>query len=88
MREESPVAVGADPRAGEPVATAEDATSGCAWAYRARLLRIAASDSRRGPGQVMPAVGAALADLVGAALEAALAIARAEVGGQVPRGSR
>src|SRR5690606_9938817 len=82
VREELLVAVGADPRAGEPVATAEDATSRMRRAYRARLLRIAASDLAAGdPGQVMPAVGAALADLAGAALEAALAIARAEVGG-------
>src|SRR5690606_41882910 len=82
VREELLVAVGAAPRAGEPVATAEDATSRMRRAYRARLLRIAASDLAAGdPGQVMPAVGAALADLAGAALEAALAIARAEVGG-------
>ncbi|MCF4122516.1 bifunctional [glutamine synthetase] adenylyltransferase/[glutamine synthetase]-adenylyl-L-tyrosine phosphorylase [Antribacter sp. KLBMP9083] len=48
-------------------------------AYRARLLRIAATDvTAPEPQVVLPAVAAALADLAGAALEGALAIARAE----------
>lgn len=48
-------------------------------AYRARLLRIAATDvTAPEPQLVLPAVAAALADLAGAALEGALAIARAE----------
>ena len=48
-------------------------------AYRARLLRIAATDvTAPEPTAVLPAVAAALADLAAAALEAALAVARSE----------
>lgn len=48
-------------------------------AYRARLLRIAATDvTAPDPMVVLPAVAAALADLAAAALEGALAVARAE----------
>lgn len=48
-------------------------------AYRRRLLRIAAADLvAPEPTAVLPAVGAALADLAAAALEAALALARGE----------
>lgn len=48
-------------------------------AYRRRLLRIAAADLvAPDPMAVLPAVGAALADLAAAALEAALALARGE----------
>ncbi|WP_369374392.1 bifunctional [glutamine synthetase] adenylyltransferase/[glutamine synthetase]-adenylyl-L-tyrosine phosphorylase [Promicromonospora sp. Populi] len=48
-------------------------------AYRARLLRIAATDvTAPDPTAVLPAVAAALADLAAAALEGALAIARSE----------
>ncbi|GGI12175.1 bifunctional [glutamine synthetase] adenylyltransferase/[glutamine synthetase]-adenylyl-L-tyrosine phosphorylase [Isoptericola cucumis] len=50
-------------------------------AYRSRLLRVAASDlTADDPLARLPAVAAALADLAAAALEAALAVARAEVG--------
>ncbi|WP_125777406.1 bifunctional [glutamine synthetase] adenylyltransferase/[glutamine synthetase]-adenylyl-L-tyrosine phosphorylase [Antribacter gilvus] len=49
-------------------------------AYRARLLRIAATDvTAPDPAAVLTAVAAALADLAAAALEAALAIARSEL---------
>ncbi|MGN6238224.1 MAG: bifunctional [glutamine synthetase] adenylyltransferase/[glutamine synthetase]-adenylyl-L-tyrosine phosphorylase, partial [Cellulosimicrobium cellulans] len=49
-------------------------------AYRERILRIAATDlTVTDPLTRMPAVGAALADLAAAALEGALAIARAEL---------
>ncbi|MFI8523178.1 bifunctional [glutamine synthetase] adenylyltransferase/[glutamine synthetase]-adenylyl-L-tyrosine phosphorylase [Promicromonospora sukumoe] len=48
-------------------------------AYRARLLRIAATDvTAPDPRAVLPAVAAALADLAAAALEGALAVARSE----------
>ncbi|MCP2265960.1 bifunctional [glutamine synthetase] adenylyltransferase/[glutamine synthetase]-adenylyl-L-tyrosine phosphorylase [Promicromonospora thailandica] len=48
-------------------------------AYRARLLRIAATDvTAPDPTAVLPAVAAALADLAAAALEGALAVARSE----------
>lgn len=48
-------------------------------AYRRRLLRIAAADLvAPDPLEVLPAVGAALADLAAAALESALALARGE----------
>lgn len=51
-------------------------------AYRRELVRIAATDlSSEDPSEVMPAVGAALADLAGAAIEGALHIARREVPG-------
>src|SRR5690606_36631691 len=48
-------------------------------AYRRRLLRIAAAElTSAKPLSLLPAVGAALADLAAAAHEAALALARAE----------
>jgi glutamate-ammonia-ligase adenylyltransferase len=86
-------AVDADPEAGEPVAgthvpadpagTAENGppsyTDRLRRAYRARLLRIAATDvTAPDPTAVLPAVAAALADLAAAALEGALAVARAD----------
>ena len=86
-------AVDADPDAEEPVAgihvpddpvaPAEDQppsyTDRLRRAYRARLLRIAATDvTAPDPTAVLPAVAAALADLAAAALEGALAIARSE----------
>ncbi|MDH2442344.1 bifunctional [glutamine synthetase] adenylyltransferase/[glutamine synthetase]-adenylyl-L-tyrosine phosphorylase [Amnibacterium sp. CER49] len=50
-------------------------------AYRRELLRIAAWDLEQVSGtEALEPVAAALADLAGAALEAALAVARAEVG--------
>ncbi|WP_454858170.1 bifunctional [glutamine synthetase] adenylyltransferase/[glutamine synthetase]-adenylyl-L-tyrosine phosphorylase [Promicromonospora soli] len=86
-------AVDADPDAEEPVAgtrtPAEPVVPGedqppsytdrLRRAYRARLLRIAATDvTAPDPTAVLPAVAAALADLAAAALEGALAIARSE----------
>ena len=87
-------AVGADPEADVPVAAAPDAGPGEGWpdadartttdalrrAYRARLLVIAADDlTASEPLTRLPVVGAALADLASAALEAALAVARADL---------
>ncbi|MFC8798479.1 bifunctional [glutamine synthetase] adenylyltransferase/[glutamine synthetase]-adenylyl-L-tyrosine phosphorylase [Promicromonospora sp. NPDC057138] len=86
-------AVDADPEAEEPVAgvhgpAGSTASSGdqspsytdrLRRAYRARLLRIAATDvTAPDPTAVLPGVAAALADLAAAALEGALAIARSE----------
>ncbi len=89
-------AVGADPDSDAPVAAgvpasddgdgwpdpaARTATDALRRAYRARLLRIAATDlTCADPLSQLPGVGAALADLASAALEGALAVARAEVG--------
>ncbi|MBD8077525.1 bifunctional [glutamine synthetase] adenylyltransferase/[glutamine synthetase]-adenylyl-L-tyrosine phosphorylase [Cellulosimicrobium arenosum] len=75
-------AVDADPDAPVPVAAEPGpaAVDGMRRAYRERLLRIAATDlTVVDPLSRMPGVGAALADLAGAALEAALAIARSEL---------
>jgi glutamate-ammonia-ligase adenylyltransferase len=89
-------AVGADPESSLPVAAeppadpdatpawpdagARTATDALRRAYRARLLRIAATDlTADDPQVVLPGVGAALADLAAGALDAALAVARAEV---------
>ncbi|GAA1739050.1 bifunctional [glutamine synthetase] adenylyltransferase/[glutamine synthetase]-adenylyl-L-tyrosine phosphorylase [Isoptericola hypogeus] len=88
-------AVGADPHADVPVAADPGGEPGAGWpdagaatttdalrrAYRARLLQIAASDlTAADPLSRLSAVAAALADLAAAALEGALAVARAEVG--------
>ncbi|PZR53900.1 bifunctional [glutamine synthetase] adenylyltransferase/[glutamine synthetase]-adenylyl-L-tyrosine phosphorylase [Xylanimonas oleitrophica] len=89
VRAELLAAVGADPEATAPVAGAapgqwpddgaRTATDALRRAYRARLLRIAAEDlTADEPLTVLPAVASALADLAAAALEAALAVARAE----------
>ncbi|GGO73295.1 bifunctional [glutamine synthetase] adenylyltransferase/[glutamine synthetase]-adenylyl-L-tyrosine phosphorylase [Nonomuraea cavernae] len=70
-------AVGAEPGDDEPRATVADALVALRVAYRGRLLHLAARDLT---GQAtLPEVTAELSDLAGAALEAALAIARAEV---------
>ncbi|MDP4506157.1 bifunctional [glutamine synthetase] adenylyltransferase/[glutamine synthetase]-adenylyl-L-tyrosine phosphorylase [Nonomuraea turcica] len=70
-------AVGADPDAPEPVATGERTLVALRVAYRGRLTHLAARDLT---GQAsLQEVMAELSDLAGAALEAALAIARAEV---------
>ncbi|WP_029253625.1 bifunctional [glutamine synthetase] adenylyltransferase/[glutamine synthetase]-adenylyl-L-tyrosine phosphorylase [Paraoerskovia marina] len=77
-------AVGADPEADVPVASlgGDDGADAMRRAYRARLLRIGASDvTASDPLACLPAVAAALADLASAALEAALAVARADVEG-------
>jgi glutamate-ammonia-ligase adenylyltransferase len=90
-------AVGADPDAAVPMAAsgtgdapgwpdagARTATDALRRAYRARLLRIAAADlTCADPLSQLPGVAAALADLAAAALEGALAVARAELGEQV-----
>lgn len=72
-------AVGADPAAAEPVALAGDALVALRVAYRRRLLALAGRDLI-GAADVAE-VAAELADLAAAALEAGLAIARAEVPG-------
>ncbi|MFN8076205.1 MAG: bifunctional [glutamine synthetase] adenylyltransferase/[glutamine synthetase]-adenylyl-L-tyrosine phosphorylase [Kineosporiaceae bacterium] len=79
-------AVGADPHAAEPVAAVsrERAHDVLRVAYRQILLEIAGRDlTAADPTAVMPRVGHELADLAAAALDAALAIARAEL----PQGS-
>ncbi|WP_084965645.1 bifunctional [glutamine synthetase] adenylyltransferase/[glutamine synthetase]-adenylyl-L-tyrosine phosphorylase [Thermoactinospora rubra] len=71
-------AVGADPEAERPRATAGDALNALRVAYRGRLLSLAGRDLL---GETaFPEVTGELSDLAGAALEAALAVARAEVG--------
>ncbi|MDM7831466.1 bifunctional [glutamine synthetase] adenylyltransferase/[glutamine synthetase]-adenylyl-L-tyrosine phosphorylase [Cellulomonas edaphi] len=75
-------AVGADAAADVPVAALVGAPGIDAMrrAYRTRLLRIAAADlTASDPLTRLPAVAAALADLAAAALEAALALARASL---------
>jgi glutamate-ammonia-ligase adenylyltransferase len=78
-------AVGADPEAAEPVAALATAGSGAALdalrvTYRRLLLAIAGHDlAAPDPAAAEPAVSGALADLAAGALEAALAIARAEL---------
>jgi len=74
--------VGADPAADVPVAEPGGPAGVDAMrvAYRTRLVRIAAADLvAEDPAQTMPQVAAALADLAAAALEASLALARAEM---------
>ncbi|MEW9548868.1 bifunctional [glutamine synthetase] adenylyltransferase/[glutamine synthetase]-adenylyl-L-tyrosine phosphorylase [Nonomuraea sp. NPDC050783] len=70
-------AVGADPAAPEPVATADDALVALRVAYRGRLMHLAARDLT-GETSLQDVMGE-LSDLAAAALEAALAIARAEL---------
>jgi len=80
------VATGADPEAAVPVAAGRPAAGHLdSWrrAYRRELLLIAADDlTAREPHALQPQVAAALADLAAAALEGALALARAELGDQ------
>ncbi|MEO3823406.1 bifunctional [glutamine synthetase] adenylyltransferase/[glutamine synthetase]-adenylyl-L-tyrosine phosphorylase [Actinomadura sp. B10D3] len=76
-RDELLAAVGADPSADEPVASAPDPLLALRVAYRRRLLALAGRDLI-GIADVAD-VAAELADLASAALEAGLAIARAEV---------
>ncbi|MDV5999003.1 [glutamine synthetase] adenylyltransferase / [glutamine synthetase]-adenylyl-L-tyrosine phosphorylase [Kocuria rhizophila] len=73
--------VGADPEADTPVArlTGAEAQKALRTAYRRGLTRVAVRDvGALDPVEHMPAVGRQLADLAGAALEAALAVARAQ----------
>lgn len=82
VRAELLEAVGADADVAVPVASAagSDVVDSLRRAYRRRLLRIAATDLvSPEPLSILPAVAAALADLAAAALEAALAVARAEL---------
>ncbi|WP_272878575.1 bifunctional [glutamine synthetase] adenylyltransferase/[glutamine synthetase]-adenylyl-L-tyrosine phosphorylase [Rothia nasimurium] len=75
-------AVGADPAASAPVAqlTGKEAYTALRVAYRRHLTELAIYDlTSFAPVQFMPTVGRLLADLAAAALEGALAIARAEV---------
>ncbi|MFB9954151.1 bifunctional [glutamine synthetase] adenylyltransferase/[glutamine synthetase]-adenylyl-L-tyrosine phosphorylase [Cellulomonas denverensis] len=78
VRAELLTAVGADPDADVPVASGT--ADHLRRAYRRRLLRIAATDlTSTEPLTLLPGVAAAIADLAAAALEAALAVARAEL---------
>ncbi len=81
LRRELLTAVGADPDAAVPVADA-DASDALRLAYRRALLRIAARDlTASAPADVVASVGAELADLADATVEAALAVARASTPG-------
>lgn len=74
-------AVGADPASAAPVATIDgtDGVDALRRHYRRRLLQVAAVDlTSEDPPGIMPQIGATLADLAGAAVEAALAVARAD----------
>jgi glutamate-ammonia-ligase adenylyltransferase len=75
-------AVGADPGAAIPIATLdlETGTDALRIGYRRRLLSLAARDlAASDPLSVVQAVARELADLAAAALEAALALARADL---------
>jgi glutamate-ammonia-ligase adenylyltransferase len=77
--------VQADPRASRPVAgiTGTEAYGALRTAYRRGVVDLAVKDlCAADPLDFMPAVGAELADLAGAAIEAALAVARAEAAEQ------
>ncbi|WP_457971839.1 bifunctional [glutamine synthetase] adenylyltransferase/[glutamine synthetase]-adenylyl-L-tyrosine phosphorylase [Arthrobacter sp. D1-17] len=77
--------VQADPRASRPVAgiTGPEAYEALRTAYRRGVVDLAVKDlCAADPLDFMPAVGAELADLAGAAIEAALAVSRAEAGAQ------
>jgi glutamate-ammonia-ligase adenylyltransferase len=76
-------AVGADPDADPPVARGSDIAvlDALRVAYRRRLLVLAARDLAE--GLTVDDVAAELADLAAAALDAALAVARAELGPEV-----
>ncbi len=74
-------AVGADPASSIPVAglPRDEAIGAMRVAYRRLLLRVAAVDlASSDPRALLPEVVSALADLAGAALDAGLAIARAQ----------
>ncbi len=74
-------AVGADPTAAVPVARVPSpkGIDALRVEYRRRLLRVAAEDlSTPKPTEILPAVAEAIADLASAALEAGLALARAD----------
>lgn len=78
-------AVQADPRSARPVAalTGTEAYVALRTAYRRGVVDLAVKDlCAADPLDFMPAVGAELADLAGAAIEAALAVSRAEAAEQ------
>ncbi|MDO4888386.1 MAG: bifunctional [glutamine synthetase] adenylyltransferase/[glutamine synthetase]-adenylyl-L-tyrosine phosphorylase [Actinomycetaceae bacterium] len=78
------VAVGADPGAAHPVATAgaHEAINAMRAHYFTRILAVAAADlTSLDPCAAMPRVAASISHIVGGALEAALAIARGQVAG-------
>jgi glutamate-ammonia-ligase adenylyltransferase len=80
LRADLLTAVGADPAAELPVATAEDPLDTLRVAYNRRLLSLAGRDlAAPDPLSVVPLVARELADMASAALEAALAIARSEL---------
>lgn len=77
--------VGADPRAARPVASATgtEAYAALRTAYRRGVVDLAIKDlCAADPLDFLPAVGGELADLAGAAIEAALAVSRAEAADQ------
>ncbi|MDQ0275810.1 glutamate-ammonia-ligase adenylyltransferase [Arthrobacter silviterrae] len=85
LRDSLLAAVGAEPASAIPVAalTGTPARIALRTRYRRHLAELAIRDlCAASPQDVMPLVGAELADLAAAALDAALAVARAEVAGQ------
>jgi glutamate-ammonia-ligase adenylyltransferase len=77
--------VGADPRAARPVAavTGVEGYAALRTAYRRGLVDLAVKDlCAADPLDFLPSVGRELADLAAAAIEAALAVSRAEAAGQ------
>ncbi|MGK3957386.1 bifunctional [glutamine synthetase] adenylyltransferase/[glutamine synthetase]-adenylyl-L-tyrosine phosphorylase [Arthrobacter sp. R4] len=81
--------VRADPRSARPVAalTGTEAYVSLRTAYRRGVVDLAVKDlCAADPLDFMPAVGAELADLAGAAIEAALAVSRAEAAEQFGAG--
>jgi glutamate-ammonia-ligase adenylyltransferase len=84
LREEMLRAVGAVPAdQPEPIASAPDPVASLAAAYRRRLLHLAARDLT--DAATVDAVGEELADIAAAVLEAALAVARAELAPTAPQ---
>jgi glutamate-ammonia-ligase adenylyltransferase len=78
LREEMLRSVGADPGTlSDPVASGQDQAASLAAAYRRRLLHLAARDLT--DAATVDAAGQELADIAAAVLEAALAVARAEL---------
>src|SRR6476660_2243457 len=81
--------VRADPKAARPVAgrTGQEGYAALRTAYRRGLVELAVKDlCAADPLDYLPAVGAELADLAGAAIEAALAVSRAEAAEQFGAG--
>ncbi|MFD1212490.1 bifunctional [glutamine synthetase] adenylyltransferase/[glutamine synthetase]-adenylyl-L-tyrosine phosphorylase [Arthrobacter sp. GCM10027362] len=82
-------AVGADPQAENPVAglTGAAAYTALRSTYRRHLTELAIRDlGAASPEDFMPTAGRELADLAAAALEAGLAVSRAELAGRYPAG--